>query len=138
MIFAGPFMAEDDFQTLVSAADERMNVRRFTADFLSYLAAADLSVSMAGYNTCMNIFAAKTPALIWPFAQNREQGMRAERLAGTGAVEIITDRDLEKNRMAQKIRAALSRNWRFSAHIDLGGALKTAQWFNREIAGHRK
>jgi predicted glycosyltransferase len=64
-------------------------VSRFTPDFLSYLEAADLSVSMAGYNTCMNILAAKTPAIVWPFSQNREQRLRAERLAQKAPFTVL-------------------------------------------------
>ena len=133
MIFAGPFMDEKEYQTLLSGADDRLRVRRFSSNFLSYLAAADLSMSMAGYNTCMNIFAAETPALLWPFAQNREQGMRAERLASIGAVEILKDRDLHKDRLANRMTAAMSAKWRMSDRIDLDGAKKTAQWLIRQV-----
>ena len=69
-----------------------MKVSRFTSDFLSYLAAADLSVSMAGYNTCMNVLASRVPSLVWPFAQNREQRLRAEVLQDRGLVGIIEDK----------------------------------------------
>ena len=133
MIFAGPFMDEKEYQRLLADADDRLRVRRFSSNFLSYLAAADLSMSMAGYNTCMNIFAAETPALLWPFAQNREQGMRAERLASIGAVEILKDRDLHKDRLANRMTAAMSAKWRMSDRIDLDGAKKTAQWLIRQV-----
>lgn len=135
IMFAGPFMAQEAFQTLDSAADERVSVHRFAPDFLSFLAAADLSVSMAGYNTCMNVIAAKTPSLVWPFAQNREQGMRIERLARIGAMEILEDRDLRKERLMEKMAAAMSRKWRLSARIDLDGAAKTARWLDRQLTG---
>jgi predicted glycosyltransferase len=132
MIFTGPFMDEKAYQALLSGADDRIKVRRFTPNFLSYLAGADLSVSMAGYNTCMNILAAETPALLWPFAQNREQGMRAGRLAGLGAVEILKDRDLHKDRLVDRMTAAMARKWRLSARIDMDGAAKTARWLIRQ------
>jgi predicted glycosyltransferase len=132
IIFTGPFMEEAAYQTLLAGDDERIDVRRFSLNFLSYLAAADLSVSMAGYNTCMNIFAAETPALVRPFAQNREQGMRAERLAGIGAVEILRDCDFQKDRLANRMRAAMSAKWRLSHGIDLDGAKKTARWLLRQ------
>ncbi|TRZ76557.1 MAG: glycosyl transferase, partial [Deltaproteobacteria bacterium] len=78
-VFTGPFLGEDAFERLRRIPNRRIQIFRFTPDFLSYLSGADLSVSMAGYNTCMNIAAAQVPALVWPFPQNREQGLRAMR-----------------------------------------------------------
>ena len=83
-VFTGPFMDDGSFSQLKAFESPTIRVDRFTSDFLSFLDAADLSVSMAGYNTSMNIMAARTPALVWPFAQNREQRLRAERLARLG------------------------------------------------------
>ena len=105
-----------------------MRVCRFTSDFLSYLAAADLSVSLAGYNTCMNILAVQVPALVWPFAQNREQRLRAEMLARLGALEILDNEDLRPARLATIIDRALSRHWPSQLAVDLEGATNTARW----------
>jgi predicted glycosyltransferase len=75
-------------------------VSRFTGSFLDILAAADVSLSLAGYNTTMNVLAAGVPALVWPFAQNREQRSRAERLERLGALTVLEGRDLEPARLA--------------------------------------
>ena len=83
-VFTGPFLDEDAFERLRRIPDRRIRIFRFTSDFLSYLSGADLSVSMAGYNTCMNIAAAQVPALVWPFPQNREQGLRAATVGSAG------------------------------------------------------
>jgi predicted glycosyltransferase len=82
-------------------AGGRVDVQRFSPDFLAELAAADLSVSMGGYNTTMNLLAAEVPALVWPFARNREQGMRAGRLARLGALELLGEADLNPSRLAR-------------------------------------
>ena len=37
---------------------------------------AALSISLAGYNTLMDILATRTPALVYPYMANREQNMR--------------------------------------------------------------
>ncbi|UCF95241.1 MAG: glycosyl transferase, partial [Desulfobacterales bacterium] len=50
-VFTGPLMDPNDSDRLKRMAGRRIVVRQFTRDFLAYLAAADLSVSMAGYNT---------------------------------------------------------------------------------------
>jgi predicted glycosyltransferase len=132
-VFTGPLMSRKKFERLEALSSERVEVKRFTADFPSYLAAADLSVSMAGYNTCMNILAAAVPALVWAFPQNREQRLRADRIARTGALNVLEDRDLHPSRLAAIMDRALSEGPRPPARIDLDGAVKTADWIEKWI-----
>ncbi len=131
-IFTGPYLADAAFRDLCAAAETGnhgdIRVRRFTPDFLSHLAGADLSVSMAGYNTTMNLLAAGTPALVHPFGQNREQGLRADRLAALGAVTVLSDADLAPDRLARQMASALSRGRLPEPPVDLDGAARTAQW----------
>lgn len=135
-VFTGPLMPEADFAALRAAAPPGAEVARFTADFLSYLAAADLSVSMGGYNTSMNLLAARTPALVWPFGQNREQGLRARRLEALGALTRLADADLAPPRLARRMREALVAGRRPAAPVlDLGGAEATARWIEAWHAG---
>jgi len=47
-VFSGPFLDQNEFDGLKKMANENLRVDRFTADFLSCLAAADLSVSVGG------------------------------------------------------------------------------------------
>jgi predicted glycosyltransferase len=127
-VFAGPFMEHKDFDRLQKQANKMVRVERFTSDFLSYLAAADLSISMAGYNTCMNILAAKVPALVWPFSQNREQRLRAERLSEKGTMRVLVKDDLKPSRLADVMNRMLSQPSIPKWDIDLDGANKTAKW----------
>ena len=135
-MFTGPFLDEGLFSELKSFESPVICVDRFTPDFLPFLDAADLSVSMAGYNTSMNIMAAGTPALVWPFAQNREQRLRAERLARLGGLRILSDNDLVPERLAGLMRQMLEEKQRSGGVIDLDGAEKTAAWI-AEIQGWR-
>jgi predicted glycosyltransferase len=135
-VFTGPFLDDESFFDLKSCASPAVRVERFTPDFLSFLDAADLSVSMAGYNTSMNIMAAGTPALVWPFAQNREQRLRAERLARLGGLRILTDKDLDPERLAGLMTRVLKEKEGPAGAIDLDGAEKTAAWV-AEIQGRR-
>ena len=66
-MFTGPFRDEQEFQKLSAHSDKRIRVRYFSRRFLDYLSAADLSVSLAGYNTCMNLLVTRTPALVYPY-----------------------------------------------------------------------
>lgn len=127
-VFSGPYMSPEDFIKLKQLENENAAVSRFTPDFLSYLKAADLSVSMAGYNTCMNILAAKTPAIVWPFSQNREQRFRAERLSQKAPFTVLTDGDLTGDRMAFFIRERLLHKEPPAGMINLEGSTNTAEW----------
>ena len=127
-VFTGPFMDDGSFSQLKAFQSPTIRVDRFTSDFLSFLDAADLSVSMAGYNTSMNIMAARTPALVWPFAQNREQRLRAERLARLGGLGVLSDKDLDPQRLAGLMTGLLAAKERPAGVIDLNGAENTAAW----------
>ena len=132
-VFTGPYMKKSAFDGFKKLAGKRIKIDRFTPDFLSYLAAADLSVSMAGYNTCMNILAAQVPSLVWPFSQNREQRMRAERLSELKAMKVLEDKDLEPNRLASLMDNLLAGAFSKQISIDLDGAENTAQWIETWI-----
>jgi predicted glycosyltransferase len=130
-VFTGPFMAEPHFSALSDRVTSLPGVqlKRFTADFLSYLAAADLSVSMAGYNTCMNILATGVPSLVLPFAQNREQRIRAEKLAALGGLSLLQEEDLEPSRLATLMAEVLNSGIRpVRVPVNLDGARQTARW----------
>lgn len=130
-VFTGPFMAEGDFSALEGKANSAPGAQlsRFTTEFLSYLAAADLSISMAGYNTCMNILAADVPSLVWPFGQNQEQRLRAQKLAGLGYLTLLNQEDLEPSRLAVLMEKALKAGRDAGKpSINLAGAEVTARW----------
>ncbi len=128
ILFTGPFIKDEAFDRLQSLSINRMKVFRFTPDFVSYLAAADLSVSMAGYNTCMNILAAGVPALVWPYARNREQGLRAGLLAQQEALNTIGEDDLQPVRLAALMDGALAGRSRIKISVNLEGAANTVRW----------
>lgn len=132
-VFTGPFLGEDDFERLKRLSDKEIRIFRFSSDFLSYLAAADLSVSMAGYNTCMNIAAARVPALVWPFPQNQEQRLRALRLAQLGVLRVLTDEELVPRRLSTVMQQGLDLQFRSTVDIDLSGAENTAAWLKKYL-----
>ena len=127
-VFTGPFMENDAFRRLQEMGTDRIWVSRFTTDFPAWLSAADLSVSMAGYNTCMNILAARVPSLVWPFSQNREQRLRAERIAETGGMRILEDADLGPKKLAGLLTRTLTERTRPGNSVDLDGAVHSLNW----------
>ena len=138
-VYGGPYMAEGDFAYLKAlGTGQRIQVSKFSSDFLSFLAAADLSISMAGYNTTMNILATGVPALVWPFAANREQKRRAARLAERGALKLINDQDLNPDQLAAIMDQTLSLADTRKIDIDLNGAAHTAQWLESWVSRNLK
>jgi predicted glycosyltransferase len=137
-VFTGPFLKSKDYDNIMRLASAKAKVEKFVTDFNSYLAAADLSVSMGGYNTTMNILTTGVPALVWPFPQNREQRLRAERLADRGLVTVLQDADLQPDRLAAVMDKKLSQSTRPVVNIDLNGAEKTAVCINDWLTKRRK
>jgi predicted glycosyltransferase len=130
-VYTGPLIQPADYDRLQQMAGDGVVVEAFTSDFLSYLASADLSVSMGGYNTTMDLLASGVSALVWPFGQNREQRMRATRLAEKGHLTVLTDADLAPERLAQHMAHMLIASRRIEPTVDLDGARKTAQWLDQ-------
>jgi predicted glycosyltransferase len=99
----------------------QVTIHDFCSNFPDWLEAADLSISMAGYNTCMNLLAAGIPALLYPFAQNREQRMRVTAFVKTAAFILLETGDLAPARLAEQIRENMYRKKRL-AQAKLDGA----------------
>ena len=134
-ILIGPYTSDafhDELQTIAEASNT-INVQGFSDDFRAELSAAEVSVSLAGYNTIMDILATKTPALVYPYMANHEQNMRAEALADLGQVGLLYDDTLEPAAMEAAIRAQMSAPPP-ATDIDISGARTTADI----IAGHLK
>lgn len=130
LIFTGPYLPDADFAALqtVVAAQPQIKLARYTTRFLAHLRQADLSLSMAGYNTCMNIITAQTPAIVYPFTgnNNQEQTIRAHKLHALGLVEVIYGHELKPELLLAKMRALLKQPRPMAAALDLNGAEKTA------------
>jgi predicted glycosyltransferase len=135
ILFCGPYLDDDVYRRLKTRATGQVQVERFSDDFLGYLAAADLSISMAGYNTCMNILAAGVTALVWPFAHGEEQRRRAAILSKVGRMRVLENSDLNPVDLAAIIQQSLmrSRDWHARARVDLDGAGATARWIREEL-----
>jgi predicted glycosyltransferase len=125
-IFTGPYCPPEVLAHLAELPGENILIDRFTEEFPDWLAAADLSVSMAGYNTVLSLVQAGVPALVLPFGQNREQRFRAERLAGETAITVLADTDLTPATLARK----MLRHMQFArkkALINLDGAAESVR-----------
>jgi predicted glycosyltransferase len=131
-ILTGPHMPVEQFQDLQErvAGRSHITLQRHTTQFLNLLRQADLSISMAGYNTCMDILSAGVRALVWPFTEheNGEQTLRARKLEQLGYVSVLDPSRLEPDYLAAEISRCLSLPARApSVALDLQGAPRTAE-----------
>lgn len=113
VMFAGPFIPDEDFRRLIEKAARHPNVQfeRYTPDLLPYMQRADLSISMGGYNTIMNILSTGARAIVFPYTakDDQEQYIRANKLHALGVLEMIHPDGLEPQRLSGIIRETLRR-----------------------------
>jgi predicted glycosyltransferase len=127
-LIGGTNLPEGDFAALCERAPSGVAVERFRDDFAALLRGCYLSVSQAGYNTVLDLLAARARAVLVPFAEGREteQMLRAERLAALGAAELVRETELSPGALAAAIERAVSRSPPMLA-IDTGGAARAAR-----------
>jgi predicted glycosyltransferase len=137
-VFAGPFMPDEEFLALQREATGQPNVilHRYTPVLLNYLQKADLSISLGGYNTTMNILRTGVRSLLLPspnLSQADEQRLRAEKLASLGVLQLLKPPELTPERLTQAVLHRLQSTP--NTHpIDLQGARNTAQYLKRLLA----
>lgn len=109
-LLAGSELPAGDFARIQAAAPAGVIVERARTDFRRLLANARLSVSQAGYNTVMEILAARAPAVLVPFAGNgqTEQPLRADLLRMRGRAEVVAENSLTPPALAAAIDRALA------------------------------
>lgn len=130
LLVTGPFLPEADYARLERLAEGRpVQLTRTVANSLDFLAAADLVVAMAGYNTTAEILKVRTPALLVPRAgPSAEQSMRARLLAQRGWVSWLPPDSLSVPHMATAVLSALEQTRpRWVDGPDLSG-LQRATW----------
>jgi predicted glycosyltransferase len=131
-VFSGPFMETVEFDKLAARAAPGIRIRRYTRHFLDYLQAADLSISLAGYNTCMNLLVSRVPALVHPYARQQEQPLRVDKIKNLTPMKIINEGDLKPDRLSKHMLDMLEHKSAFNAPpIDLNGAANAARILGR-------
>jgi predicted glycosyltransferase len=127
-LLAGPNLPAAQFAALSASLPDGVVLERYRADFPQMLRRCRVSVSQAGYNTVLDILAARANAVLVPFADLREteQTLRAERLAARGVVEIVPPNALSSERLAEAIERAV-RGRPAPLAVDTTGARHSAQ-----------
>ena len=142
-VFCGPFMDIEEFEELSVRSLPGFHIRRYTKRFPDYLYAADLSVSLAGYNTCMNLLVTKVSALVYPYSRQQEQPMRVGKLKDFLPIKILNDDDIRPERLLKHMHYMLHHKSAVETpSIDMAGAANAAEtltrWINESISFDRK
>src|SRR5687768_5855362 len=105
VVITGPFMPPDLIADLNRrAAGLPIHMMESVTDSLSHIAAADLVISMAGYNTSVEILRMRRSAILIPRAgPSAEQRTRARLFADKHWVDMIDPDDLTPKKLAQRI-----------------------------------
>jgi predicted glycosyltransferase len=111
-IFTGPFISPAIYEHLHALTHTTRNVilDKFIPDLGDKLRSADLSISLGGYNTIMDILCAGVRALILPITSNgdTEQTVRADKLKKLGVLqEVLRPESLAPDALAAAILEAL-------------------------------
>ncbi|MCX7823344.1 MAG: hypothetical protein N2260_07885 [Syntrophobacterales bacterium] len=137
-IYMGPFMDEFTKTHLrhIAKGDDRIKFKPFTVNFVKLLSQAEVSISMAGYNTLMDLLTTGIHSILYPFKQNREQRLRAERFAPFGNFVIIDEAKPEVIR--RELEAILTRestpSLDLKESINLQGAETTRSILEEELS----
>ncbi len=130
LIFTGPYLPQEDFARLQEKVVSHPHIilKRFTANFLKYMEQATVSISMAGYNTCMNILSTGVQAVVLPFSGggNDEQGSRARKLEALGLLSVLEADKLSGDYLAEKINERLEPQT-LRTELNLQGVTTTTQ-----------
>ena len=135
-VFTGAFAPEDKLSRWQAIAEKQPNltVERYTPELLSYMQQANLSISMSGYNTTMNILMTGVRAMMLPFNGNgdREQTMRVQKLEQLGIVKAISTDSLQPEILAEHIIAYLNEQPN-PPNFDFEGVAKTAAYLRKLV-----
>jgi predicted glycosyltransferase len=109
-LLTGPFMPKASRQDLERRAKHLpARVRESVRDLPPLVAAADVAVAMAGYNSSVEVLAAGTPAVLVPRAgPSAEQRTRARLFAERGWVRTVGPERLDPAALAAEVLACLA------------------------------
>ncbi|HHL19192.1 MAG TPA: glycosyltransferase, partial [Thiothrix sp.] len=111
LVICGSEMSEYNTQHIHQLAQQcsHITLQRFSNDLMSYMEAADVVVSMLGYNTFCEILSTQKPAVVVPRVRPvEEQWIRATRMAQQGRLTAIHPDQLNAERLYQAVNALLS------------------------------
>ncbi len=113
LVVTGPEMSQPQRAALTGAASHcsYLRVVEFLPDMLSHMHAADVVVSMGGYNSICELATLNKHAVILPRERPvQEQALRMERMSSYGPLAILAPHALQSETLAEAIVAQLERS----------------------------
>ncbi|OLC67378.1 MAG: hypothetical protein AUH69_04495 [Actinobacteria bacterium 13_1_40CM_4_65_12] len=129
LLIGGPLMDPAEREIVVSSVRTLPNTRflEFTRDMASYIAAADVVVSMGGYNAVCEVLSAERPTIIVPRERPRkEQLLRAQALQRRGVARMIHPAELSADRLVKEVTSLLDHPPGPGAPVDMNGLPRVA------------
>lgn len=128
LIVTGKQVDPSDLERWKAQAGPNLVIEQFRSDLPEAIAASDLSISQAGYNTVVETLHAGTPMVLVPFETETEdeQIQRAIRMESLNRAVVLRERELSATCLARAIEQAEKIERRPLA-VDLNGATKTIQ-----------
>ena len=128
-----PNMSESIRRVLTEIKLHNILVIDFSSRYQELLQESQLSISLAGYNTMMNLLATKTFGLIFPYQKSSEQKLRTRIFSEKDIIFNLLPTDLSGERLAQLISENIDRSDWSHLDIHLDGAQYTADWLNQYL-----
>ena len=122
---------------LSGTAPDNVIVEPARPDFPNMLQHAACSVSMAGYNTALDVLQTGVPALFVPFdeAGEVEQTLRADTLAHLPGIEVLRSADISPAHLANAVRRLCAQPRRPTQSIEMDGARRSVEIVTQLSAG---
>ncbi len=140
-IVAGPHLPAAHWSELerLAAGHGDVELVRAVPDLAVEMQRARCSISQCGYNTAMDIVVSRVPALVIPYAAEREdeQRNRARRMAALDLLRCLEPAGLEPETLAGSM-AALRAFHPDPAKLNLQGADETARLLHRQLDSCRE
>jgi predicted glycosyltransferase len=140
LLLGGPLMPPEDRGRVLAMAAGETSIRYidFVEDVASYVAAADIVVSMGGYNSVCELLSAGKAAIVVPrTAPRREQLIRAEALSRRGLLRMIHPELLTGERVLDEIDRLLDWPTPQAAGLPLDGLSGAARAIDELLATER-
>ncbi len=116
-------------QELQGEAPPNVHVEAARSDFRQMLNHAVCSVSLAGYNTAMDLLQTGIPALLIPFDDGGEveQSLRAKSIAALPGFDVLTTADVTPAVLADRVVQLATTERRSSYGVSMDGADETVR-----------
>jgi len=136
-LVTGHHMPKSALAEIEAAVPANAAIERSVPNLPELMARAALSVSQAGYNTLLELLAARTRAVVVPYegGVETEQRLRADLLADVGALEVVAEDALSAETLGAAMERARARSRDAVPSVDLDGARKTAAYVMDRLAG---